>query len=119
MKKKFSPGVANYFRIQNSPHRETLLELRARILEVVPQAEEVVKYGMPTFVVDGVAVAGIMAHKNHIGYYPYSGAVLSQLPELVEKFGGTFSALHVPIDKPLPRTVIRKLIKTRMKQIQN
>lgn len=117
MTKKISSEVDNYFRAQQSPHRETLLEMRSRILEIVPEAEEVIKYGMPTFLVQGVAVAGIMAHKNHIGYYPYSGSVLSQLPELVEKFGGTLSALHVPVDKALPKLAIRKLIKTRMKQI--
>ena len=45
-------------------HRKTMLEIRRRILQVVPQAEEVISYGMPAFKVNGNIVAGIMAAKQ-------------------------------------------------------
>ncbi|MEI9906916.1 MAG: DUF1801 domain-containing protein [Actinomycetota bacterium] len=63
-------AVAAYYSSQDSVHKETLLEMRRRILEVIPDAEEVIKYGMPTFISDGKAVVGLLANKNHIGYYP-------------------------------------------------
>ena len=107
------PAVAAYYKKAPSPQRETMLEMRSRILAVVPNATEVMKYAMPTFVVDGVPVCGLMAHKRHVGYYPYSGSVLAQFPELMKRYGGTKSALHVPIDKPLPKTTIAKLIRAR------
>lgn len=88
--------------------------MRLRILAVVPGAQEVIKYGMPTFVQDGVAVAGIMAHKNHIGYYPYSGSILSQFPELIAKYKSSKGALQVPIGQPLSKAWIKKLIKARI-----
>ncbi len=106
-------AVAAYYKALPSPQRETMLAMRERILSVVPDAVECIKYQMPTFVVDGVPVCGIMAHKRHVGYYPYSGSVLAQFPELMERYGGTKSALHVPIDKPLPVTTIRRLIRAR------
>ena len=89
------------------------MQMRERILSIVPQATEVIKYGMPTFVVDGVPVAGIMAHKNHIGYYPYSGSVLSQFPELLTKYKTTKGALHIPLGKPLAKNTIKLLIRAR------
>jgi uncharacterized protein YdhG (YjbR/CyaY superfamily) len=88
--------------------------MRERILAIVPQADEVVKYSMPTFVVDGVAVCGLMAHTRHVGYYPYSGGVLDDLPDLRERYGGTKSALHVPVDDPLSTTTLRRLVRARL-----
>lgn len=110
------PDVAAYYDAQPSPQRETLVEMRERILAVLPTAQERIKYQMPTFVFEGRDVCGLMAHKNHVGYYPYSGSVLNQFPDLVEKYGGTKAALHVPVDKPLPKAVIRALLKARLAQ---
>ncbi|TEX47497.1 MAG: hypothetical protein B7C55_13790 [Actinomycetales bacterium mxb001] len=106
-------AVAAYYKALPSPQRETMLAMRERILSVIPDAVECIKYQMPTFVVEGVPLCGIMAHKRHVGYYPYSGRVLAQFPELIEKYGGTKAALHVPVDKPLPKATIAKLIRAR------
>jgi len=107
-------AVAPYYRNLDGIHRETILEMRSRILEIIPEATEGIKYNMPTFFLDGEAVAGLLANKNHIGYYPYSGSVLNQFPELSEKYVTTKGALHIPLGKPLPKTLIRKLLKARI-----
>jgi uncharacterized protein YdhG (YjbR/CyaY superfamily) len=91
-----------------------MLEMRSRILEIVPDAEEVVSYGMPAFKVDGTVVAGLLANKNHVGYYPFSGSILKLFPEELTKYKTTLSAIHVPIDKPLAKGLIKKLIKARI-----
>ena len=88
--------------------------MRSRILEIVPDAEEVVSYGMPAFKVDGTVVAGLLANKNHVGYYPFSGSILKLFPEELTKYKTTLSAIHVPIDKPLAKGLIKKLIKARI-----
>lgn len=106
-------SVADYYVALTSPQRETMFTMRERILQVVPDATEVMKYAMPTFIVDGQPVCGIMAHTKHVGYYPYSGSVLAECPDLVARYGGTKSALHVPLGKPLSVTTIRTLIRTR------
>jgi uncharacterized protein YdhG (YjbR/CyaY superfamily) len=97
-----------------SPQRETMLTMRDRILQVVPDAEEVIKYRMPTFVCNGVAFAGLLAHTHHVGYYPYSGSVLSQLPEVTDRYRTTKSAIHVPVDEPMPSLLVEQLIRTRL-----
>jgi uncharacterized protein YdhG (YjbR/CyaY superfamily) len=97
-----------------SPHRETMLEMRDRILEVIPDAEEVISYGMPAFKVGGSVVAGLLANKKHVGYYPFSGGILKLFPEELAKYSTTLSAIHVPVDKPLPKGLIKKLIKARI-----
>jgi uncharacterized protein YdhG (YjbR/CyaY superfamily) len=108
--------VAQNYQNAPSPQRETMLEMRKRILEIVPGAEEVVSYGMPAFKVDGKIVAGLLANKKHVGYYPFSGSILHLFPDELAKFSTTKSALHVPIDKPLTKTLLSKLIKARIRE---
>ena len=107
-------SVKKHYVSAPSPHRETMLEMRNRILEVIPDAEEVVSYGMPAFKVEGTVVAGLLANKKHVGYYPFSGGILKLFPEDLAKYSKTMSAIHVPIDKPLPKGLIKKLIKARI-----
>ena len=109
-------SVYKHYKVAPSPHRETMLEMRKRILQIVPKAEEVVSYGMPAFKVDGNIVAGLLANKNHVGYYPFSGSVLHLFKKELANFKQTKSAIHVPIDKPLSKTLLAKLIKARISQ---
>ena len=91
-----------------------MLAMRERILEIVPDAQEVLSYGMPAFKVDGVIVAGMLANRHHVGYYPFSGNVLKRFPYELRDYSQTKSALHVPIDRPLSRTMLKKLITARL-----
>ncbi len=93
-----------------------MLAMRKSILQIVPSAEEVVSYGMPAFRVRGNIVAGILHAKNHVGYYPFSGSVLKLFPKELAKFSTTKSAIHVPINKPLSKTLLKKLIAARISQ---
>jgi uncharacterized protein YdhG (YjbR/CyaY superfamily) len=91
-----------------------MLEMRNRILEIIPGAEEVVSYGMPAFKLDGSIVAGLLSNKKHVGYYPFSGSILKLFPEELAKYKTTVSAIHVPVDKPLTKALLKKLIKARI-----
>src|SRR5207302_11013201 len=85
------------------PKRATLEAVRRTILETVPEAEEVISYGIPAFRVNGNTVAGIAAFKDHLSYVPFSGSVLGQLADDLEGYTMTKSALHFPVDRPLPK----------------
>lgn len=102
----------------NAPltHQPTMLEMRARILQIVPNAEEVVSYGMPAFKVDGNIVAGLLANKTYVGYYPFSGSVLPLFASELSNYVTTKSALHIPLDKPLPKSLLKKIIRARISQ---
>jgi len=114
MAKRIPADVKKLYVAAPSPHQETMLEMRERILQIIPNAEEVVSYGMPAFRVDGTIVAGLLANKKHVGYYPFSGSILKLFPKELEKFSQTKAALHVPVDKPLSKTLLQKLIKARL-----
>ena len=96
---------------------ETLQHLRETILSIVPHARETLSYGMPAFEIDGKVVAGFDGFKKHCSYFPHSGSVLEELegfPEWCEVSKGT---LKFPIGKKLPKTLVRKLISVRRRQI--
>jgi uncharacterized protein YdhG (YjbR/CyaY superfamily) len=73
--------IDNYLAGLPGPKRSTLEELRRRIIEVIPDAEECISYGMPAFKVGGNVMAGFAALKDHLSYLPHSGSVLSEKPE--------------------------------------
>jgi uncharacterized protein YdhG (YjbR/CyaY superfamily) len=71
--------VHEYLRALPEPRRCTLQTLRSTILEIVPEAEQVISYGLPAFRVRGKTVAGLAALKDHLSYLPFSGSVLGHL----------------------------------------
>jgi len=101
----------------DEPRRSTLRQLRETILEIVPEAEQCISYGLPAFRVHGQVVAGFGAFKNHLSYLPHSGSVLPDLGDEVAGYGGTRGSLHFPIDRPLPKPLVEKLIAIRLRQI--
>jgi uncharacterized protein YdhG (YjbR/CyaY superfamily) len=110
--------VDEYLRGLEEPKRSTLGALRRMILEIVPDAEEVISYGVPAFRVGGKTVAGFAGFKNHLSYLPFSGSVLSQLPEELKGYAMTKSSLHFPADGPLSKALVKKLIAVRRAEIE-
>jgi uncharacterized protein YdhG (YjbR/CyaY superfamily) len=74
----------------------------------------VISYRVPAFRVGGETVAGFAAFRNHLSYLPFSGSVLSQLANELEGYTMTKSALHFPVDRPLSKTLVKKLITVRL-----
>jgi uncharacterized protein YdhG (YjbR/CyaY superfamily) len=106
--------VDMYLQGVDEPKRSTLQALRRTILEVVPDAEEVISYRVPAFRVRGETIAGFAAFKDHLSYLPFSGSVLEQLVDDLQGYTMTKSALHFPVDRPPPKALVKKLIAVRL-----
>jgi uncharacterized protein YdhG (YjbR/CyaY superfamily) len=109
--------IDRYLAALDEPKRSTLEALRKSIMEIVPEAEQGISYGMPAFKVKGKAVAGFAAFKNHLSYMPHSGSVLATLPDDVAPYETSKGSLKFSIDKPLPKRLVKKLIATRMREL--
>ena len=105
--------VDEYLLGVEEPKRATLETLRSTILEIVPEADQLISYGMPAFRMEGKTVAGFAAFRKHLSYLPFSGTVLSQLADELEGYTMTKSALHFGVDEPLPKALVEKLIAVR------
>lgn len=111
-------AVDAYLARLDEPKRSTLDALRTTILELLPEAEPCMAYGLPAFQVEGKLVAGFGAFKNHLSYLPHSGSVLPQLEDDLGAYSWSKGALKFPIDEPLPRDLVAKLIALRLQQIR-
>lgn len=108
--------IDDYLAALEEPKKRTLENLRKTILEVLPTAEECISYQIPTFKVDGKAIAGFAAFKNHCSYFPMSGSVLDKLGKEIAKYQTSKGTLRFGIHDPLPKTLVKKLILVRMAQ---
>src|SRR5689334_1308875 len=109
--------VDEYLRGVEEPKRGTLEALRRTILEIVPEAQQVISYRVPAFRVRGQTIAGFAAFNNHLSYLPFSGSVLEQLAAELDDYTMTKSSLHFPVDRPLPTALVKKLIAVRLAEI--
>jgi len=110
--------IDEYLATLDEPKRSALQHLREDIRALLPDAEECISYGCPAFRVRGKVVAGFAAFSTHLSYLPHSGSVLPALAGDLEDYpGGTKSALHFSVDRPLPRELVQKLITARLAQI--
>ncbi len=110
--------IDEYLAEVDEPKRSTLEAVRRSILAVIPEAEECISYSVPAFRVEGRVVAGFAAFKDHLSYLPFSGSVLRHLQADLRGYSKTLSALHFPVDKPLPEPLVRKLIETRLEEVR-
>jgi len=108
--------VDDYLASLEEPKRGTLEALRRTILEVVPEAEEGISYGVPAFRLQGKVVAGFAAFKNHLSYLPHSGSVFPELGDELSSYTTSSGALQFPVDRPLPKALVKKLIAVRKRQ---
>ncbi len=106
--------IDGYLATTRGDKRTALDNLRKTIRSIVPKAEECICYGLPAFRLDGKIVAGFSATAKGCSYYPFSGTTLRTLAGDLRGYDKTKSALHFRPDEPLPATLVRKLIETRI-----
>jgi uncharacterized protein YdhG (YjbR/CyaY superfamily) len=108
--------VDGYLASLEEPKRSTLEALRRTILDIVPEAEQCISYGVPAFRLQGKVIAGFAAFKNHLSYLPHSGSVFPELGDAIFRYKTSSGALQFPIDKPLSKALVKKLIAIRKRQ---
>jgi uncharacterized protein YdhG (YjbR/CyaY superfamily) len=100
------------------PQRHTLTRLHDTLRELLPDAEECISYNMPCFKVDGVAVAGFDGFKRHCSYFPHSGNIVGQVTGIPAWCTvASTGTLQFPVDRPLPKALVRRLVQARLREI--
>ena len=94
--------------------RGILEELRATISESVPEADEAIAYGIPTFKLNGNLIH-FAAWTNHISIYPVPGGS-PEFEEELSAYKRGKGTLQFPIDKPVPADLIKKIVEHRVRE---
>jgi uncharacterized protein YdhG (YjbR/CyaY superfamily) len=94
---------------------QKLLEsMRSTIQKAAPNAEETIKYAIPTFTLQGNLVH-FAAFKNHIGFYPAPNGIEAFKKETAPYETGK-GTLQFPLDRPLPLALVSRIVKFRVEQ---
>ena len=109
--------IDDYLSEVPEPQRTTLSKLRDTLRALLPNAEEAISYGMPAFKIDGKAVAGFAATKKHCAYYPHSSTVISALNDVTVRYDCAKGTVRFPIDKPLPKKIVKALVDARRREL--
>ena len=107
--KTIAPDVDAY--IAEFPHdiQEVLQSIRKAVRASAPEAEETIKYGIPTYVLHGNLVH-FGGFSKHIALYP-APKKDEALREKIEPFLSGQSTLKFPLGKTIPIALIKQIVK--------
>jgi uncharacterized protein YdhG (YjbR/CyaY superfamily) len=98
------------------PEVQAILEqIRMTIREAVPDAQETISYGMPTFTLNGRYLLYFAAYKKHIGLYPAPIGV-EEFQEAVSRYGAGKGTLKFPLDQPMPLDLLHTIVQFRARE---
>jgi uncharacterized protein YdhG (YjbR/CyaY superfamily) len=116
--KRAPKDIDEYLAAVPQPARGTLQKMRAAIRSAVPpEATEIISYRIPAFKHNGVLV-WFAAFSDHCSLFP-TASVIEAFKNELKDFSTSKGTIKFPSNKPLPITLIKKLVKARVAQHQS
>jgi uncharacterized protein YdhG (YjbR/CyaY superfamily) len=107
-------AIESYFAKASEPARNMLAQIRELVWSIIPaEAEEIFSYGIPGFQYKG-RLLWYGAFKKHCGFYPGSPPLLQSLAEELKGFKTARGSVQLPLDKPLPVALVKKIVRLRV-----
>src|ERR1043166_6917400 len=118
MRRAAPKSVDEYLDAVPEPARSTLLKVRAAIRSAAPaDAIETISYHVPTFKYNGPLVA-YAAFSKHCSFFPMSYATIRKFQKELDPYLASKGTIRFANDKPLPATLVKKLVKSRVAENQ-
>lgn len=111
-------AVDEYLARLSKEHRDSLQKLRETVLSVVPDADEVIRQGVPRFDVKGRPLVSIGAAKRHVALYVMYGSVLEDHSAVLSAYDWSRTVVRFKPDRPLPLGLVAKLVRARLADIE-
>ena len=96
--------------------QKILEEVRQTIKEIIPQAEELISYQIPTFKLNGSYIIYFAGWKNHISLYPVTDEIKEKFKKEISSYKTSKGTIQFPLDKPMPLSLIKKIVKHKVKE---
>jgi uncharacterized protein YdhG (YjbR/CyaY superfamily) len=109
--------VTAFIEALEEPKRSTLLAVRATLLEIEPELEQVIAWKTPQFKFNGKYCVGFAAFKNHLTFSPQSAQVMQAHAAQLADYVVSKSSFQFDVDKPLPKALLESLIKARLAEL--
>lgn len=95
--------------------QEKLRGIRTVIHQAVPDAEEAIRYGIPTFRLEGSNLVHFAAFKDHLGFFPTASGVGHFRKELSAYPLGR-GTIQIPLDGPVPYDLMERIARFRAEE---
>ena len=105
--------IDEYLAAVSADKRAALEKLRRAIKSAAPKAEECISYGIPAFRLGGKMLVAFGAAASHCSFYPGAFPVKAHKDEL-RAYDTSKGTIRFQAGNPLPATLVRKLVKTRI-----
>lgn len=109
--------IEEYIEQAPSQHQDVLTEVYHLIKELLPEAEEKLAYGMPTFYWKE-NIVHFNSAKKHLGFYPTPSAITAFADQL-KGYKTSKGAAQFPYDQPLPTELIKEIVLFRKEEVLN
>ena len=115
MQDKQAKNMDEYIATFPEETQQLLQLIRSTIRNAAPQAQEAIKYAIPTFIYKGNLVH-FAGYEKHIGFYPAPTGLEAFKKDLAPYKQGKGS-VQFPLDKPLPLELIEKIVNYRIDEM--
>jgi len=106
-------SIDEYLARVSQPQRAALEKLRRDIRAAAPAAQECISYDIPSYRVGSKLLVSFGAGKKHCAFYPGAHPIRAHAEELKD-YDLAKGTIRFSSDKPLPSTLVKKLVKTRL-----
>lgn len=107
----------SYLAAQPDFVRQRLAQLRALVLQEVPNGLETMSYAIPTIDLLGQHLVHFAGFAYHVGFYPTPGTLAAFDAELATYKQGKGS-VQFPHDQPLPLELVRRMVRARVAEVE-
>ena len=111
-------NVEEYIATFPNDIQQKLKEIRKILKSEIKGAEEGMAYGMPAYKIKGKAVAYFAGFKKHLGFYPFPSGI-KEFKKLSKDYKTSTGTIQFPYDEKLPVGLIKKILKLRIKEVQD
>jgi uncharacterized protein YdhG (YjbR/CyaY superfamily) len=107
--------VDEYLARLPEPSRGALQRVRMIVRDVIPpEATEAISYGIPTFKYNGMLMS-FAAFSDHCSVFPGAGPI-EEFQKDLKNFRTAKGTIQFAPEKPLPSSLLKKLVKARMEE---
>ena len=110
------PAVTDYINNLDEPQKSTLSHVATIVKQLVPDAEETISYGVPTFKYRGKYLIALAASKKHLSIYPGSHGIAAH-EDLLGAFSISKGTVRFTPENPVPDDILKSIIQTCLSDI--
>ena len=109
--------VDEYLAAVTDEQRVVLEKIRKAIRSAAPKAEECISYQLAAFRLDGRPLVAFGATASHCAFYPMSGSTVAAHKDELEGYQTSKGTIRFQSSKPLPVSLVKKLVKARLAEL--